>query len=184
MTTTMTPMCRKRLANELKRNKEDPLPNVDMYPEENNMLKWYFCVLGLESDTPYYGGAYVGSIIHSPKYPLEPPVSVMFMTPNGRFKINDKFCMDNTAFHRETWSQSWTMNTIILGIISIMNDPKENGYNFIVTSNDTKRDLAVKSHGYNIEHLPDIYREFRFLIVRRSRDACPVTITTNPIPRN
>ena len=43
----------------------------------------------------------------SQSYPLKSP-NFYFMTPNGRFEINEKICLNFTKFHPENWNPSFT----------------------------------------------------------------------------
>ena len=72
---------KKRLINEIKLLKNEPLHYVTAYPDESDPLIWYFLILGQE-DTAYHSGHYIGKIVHSKKYPTEPPDYYM-LTPSG-----------------------------------------------------------------------------------------------------
>lgn len=54
------------------------------------------------------------------EYPLKPP-SIMFLTPSGRFATNTRVCLSISDFHPETWTPSWTVGTILSGIVSFFN---------------------------------------------------------------
>lgn len=43
------------------------------------------------------------------------------ITPSGRFQINARLCLSISDFHPDTWNPSWTVSTIIMGLISFMN---------------------------------------------------------------
>lgn len=43
------------------------------------------------------------------------------ITPSGRFQINTRLCLSISDFHPDTWNPSWTVSTIIMGLISFMN---------------------------------------------------------------
>lgn len=158
-------MTMKRLMNELEKSQKEPMENIDLYPDESNMLVWYFCILDTDKTSPYHGGKYVGKITHQPNYPLSAP-SIMVMTPSGRFNPGQKICMDNTSFHNESWSNSWNMNTILLGLLSIMIDDRERGHNMIVYSDKAqgdaiKKKMAASSHEWNERYVKEIYSKFR-----------------------
>ena len=53
------------------------------------------------------------------EYPFKPP-KIKFFTPNGRFKVNEFICMSFTHYHPESWSTSWTLNHMIIGLISFI----------------------------------------------------------------
>lgn len=48
---------------------------------------------------------YHGRIYLSNEYPIKPP-NLYFTTPNGRFEINTKICLNITKFHPESWNPS------------------------------------------------------------------------------
>jgi ubiquitin-protein ligase len=159
---SITSLCRKRLHNELVAHKKQPLFNIDYYPQESNILIWHFCIVGCDKDTPYYGGVYVGRITHVYNYPLGAP-SICMLTPSGKFDPGKQICLTNTGLHNEQWSEAWTMNTILIGLLSIMNEDTAKGTNFVCTTSAEKKKSALASHEYNRAHLSEIYKEFRFI---------------------
>lgn len=40
-------------------------------------------------DTPYHGGIYLGKLVFPREFPFKPP-AIYMITPNGRFKVNQK----------------------------------------------------------------------------------------------
>ena len=71
------------------------------------------------------------------------------ITPNGRFKPNENICMSFTKFHPESWSPLWTIEMMLLGLISFMlEDQSTTGS--IVTTNHHKIILAKNSMQFNI----------------------------------
>jgi len=62
----------KRFTNETKLLDKEPLNYITTYQDKSNTLTWYFIIKG-QKDTPYYGGEYIGKIIHSQEYPVKPP---------------------------------------------------------------------------------------------------------------
>ena len=93
MERTISKICTKRLNGDLRLLAKEPLDNIETYPDEDNILIWYFLIKGPE-DSPYNNGLYIGKILHNPEYPLKPP-DFMMLTPNGRFSINKKICILN-----------------------------------------------------------------------------------------
>lgn len=53
------------------------------------------------------------------------PPNIIFMTPNGRYDINVKICLSITSYHPEEWNPTWTVRTMLEGIISTFNDVSE-----------------------------------------------------------
>jgi ubiquitin-conjugating enzyme E2 J2 len=94
------------------------LANFVAAPDEKNIYEWYFCVFGL-LDCPYEDGFYVGKIIFPKEYPFKPP-GLMMITPNGRFEERKRICTSFSDFHPELWDPSWSVQTIVLGLLSFM----------------------------------------------------------------
>ena len=42
------------------------------------------------------------------------------MTPTGRFKTDTRLCLSMSDYHPETWSSSWQIRTVVLGLLSFM----------------------------------------------------------------
>lgn len=99
--------------------KRDDLANFIACPEENDMFDWHFCIFGLK-DCAYEGGFYHGKLLFPRDYPFKPPGIIMW-TPNGRFAPNKRICTNFSDYHPELWIPSWTVSTIIVGLISFMN---------------------------------------------------------------
>jgi ubiquitin-conjugating enzyme E2 J2 len=97
----------------------DKLSNFVAHPSPDDMFTWHFLVFGL-TDCPYEGGFYVGTLKFPDAYPLKPP-AIMMNTPSGRFATNTRLCLSISDYHPETWSPTWTIETIIIGLISFMN---------------------------------------------------------------
>lgn len=87
-------------------------------PEEANIFDWHFCIFGLR-DCPYEGGIYHGKLTFPRDYPFKPP-GIQMWTPNGRFEPNKKICTSFSDYHPELWNPSWSVSTIIVGLISFM----------------------------------------------------------------
>lgn len=113
-------MCTKRLTRELKAIQKNPIINPRVYttPLEDNIREWHYVVEG-PRDTPYEGGYYWGKLVFPLEYPMKPP-SVIMLTPNGRFKTEERICLSISDFHPESWNPMWSVDTIIMGLISFM----------------------------------------------------------------
>lgn len=72
----------------------------------------------------------------------------MFITPNGRFALNQRICMSMSDFHPETWSPLWSVGSILTGIVSFMNT-EEVTVGSITSSPSERRHLATKSMEFN-----------------------------------
>lgn len=70
-------------------------------------------------ETPYEGGYYHGKLIFPGEFPFQPP-SIYMNTPNGRFKVNTRLCLSISDFHPDTWNPTWSVSSILLGLLSFM----------------------------------------------------------------
>lgn len=149
---------KKRLSNEQKLIEREPLHYSTAYPDASNPLIWYCLIVG-QKGTPYYGGHYIYKVVHSPKYPAEPP-DYYFLTPSGRYEINRKICLSNSSFHKGEWSSTWNIKTILISFYSIFLDEKEHGIAHILESVNQRKKYAIESIAYNKKHHADIYNKF------------------------
>ena len=159
---TLNAICKKRLIGDLKLIEKNPHDIIEIVPDEQNMLIWYFLVKG-PKDSDYENGYYIGKLTHSPNYPFSPPDFIM-LTPSGRFKIDKKICLTNTGFHSDEWSPMWTIHGILTGFVSIMLDDKEHGIAHTFSNKNERKTLALESLEYNKKHHSNILKYFtRFL---------------------
>ena len=151
---------KKRLANEVKLLNKEPLHYCTAYPDEDNHLIWYFLVKG-DPESDYNGGHYIGKIVHSPKYPAEPPDYYMF-TPSGRFNTGTKICLSTSSYHKGEWSSTWNIKSILIGFYSIWLDDKEFGISHIKESKESRQKMAQESIDFNKKNYGKIYSKFNF----------------------
>ncbi|DBA02711.1 TPA: hypothetical protein N0F65_010536 [Lagenidium giganteum] len=132
----------KRLQKEFMALQRKPVENIVAVPLETNILEWHYVITGT-ADTPYAGGHYHGVLKFPPEYPMKPP-AVMMMTPNGRFKTNQRLCLSMSDFHPETWNPMWSVSSILTGLYSFMleNQPTLGSIN---TTDAQKRKYAATS---------------------------------------
>ena len=149
---------KKRLSNEAKLLINKPLHYCTAYPDESNPLIWYFLIMG-QKDTDYHNGEYIGKIIHSPKYPIEPP-DYMMLTPSGRYSIGTKICLTNSSYHKGDWSSTWNILSILIGFYSIWLDDKEHGLSHITDTPTNRQKMARESISYNLKNNAAIYEKF------------------------
>lgn len=161
----------KRLANELKKLRKDPVPFAETVPDEKNKLLWYFLLVG-PKDSDFEGGVYIGKIEINPGYPKKAP-DFYFHTPNGRFLTDRKICLSNSGYHQSEWLPSWGIKTMIIGIMSIMLDDNENGISHIHTPKAERQGMAKSSHDYNMTHYKEVYTEMLELIKERPDKSNP-----------
>lgn len=152
------PTCLKRLNHELNRIVREPLPNIIVKPDDNNIRIWYFLFYNMTDE--YKGGQYLGKIVFDNQYPFKAP-TIEFLTPNGRFENNVKICTTFTHFHPEEWTPEWSVGSLLVGLMSFMYEPANKGVGSITTSDDDKRKLAIESINYN-KKLKEFNDNFQF----------------------
>jgi len=149
---------KKRLTNEVKLLAQQPLHYCTAYPDESNPLIWYFLIIG-QKDSDYHKGEYIGKIVHSPKYPAEPPDYYM-LTPSGRYSIGSKICLTNSSYHKGDWSSTWNILSILIAFYSIWLDDKEHGISHITDTPTNRKRMATESIEYNKKNNSAIYSKF------------------------
>lgn len=105
------------------------------------VLNFHFVIHGLEG--AYAGGYYHGLLELSEEYPFAPP-RLLFFTPSGRFQTNTPICTSFTNFHKETWTSTWNVRTMVLATISFMTS-EETGTGSIHESHAARRAHAARS---------------------------------------
>lgn len=115
-------------------------PNLDA-------VEWFFVVPG-EADTVFQGGEYLVRIRFSTDFPISPP-SISFLTPNGRYHINDPICLNGVSdFHSENWSPTISVLSIIQSVQHSMNEDST-GIGSITESCAIRKSLAAQSQQWN-----------------------------------
>uniref|UniRef100_A0A0K2U129 Ubiquitin conjugating enzyme E2, J2like [Tribolium castaneum] n=1 Tax=Lepeophtheirus salmonis TaxID=72036 RepID=A0A0K2U129_LEPSM len=107
-----------RLRQDYIRLKKDPLPYIVAEPLPSNLLEWHYVVTGPEN-SPYQGGLYHGKLVFPIEFPFKPP-SIYMITPNGRFITQQRLCLSISDFHPDMWNPSWTLGSILNGLLSFM----------------------------------------------------------------
>ena len=127
--------------------KDATLTNLIIVPNPKDFYEWHYVVYGLK-DCPYEGGVYHGKLLLPSEYPTKPPGIVM-LTPNGRFKTNTRICLSMSDFHPETWSPSWNISSVLVGLVSFMiTDEITTGCER--RSDEERRKYAAQSFAYNM----------------------------------
>lgn len=119
---------------------------TDMYyaqPLDDNLFEWHFTVRG-PADTDFDGGIYHGRILLPVDYPMKPP-SVILLTPNGRFQLNQKICLSISGYHPESWRPSWSIRTALLALIGFMPTQSAGALGALEYPPAERRRLAVLS---------------------------------------
>ena len=170
---------KKRFANEVKILTQQPLHYCTAYPDENNNLIWYFLLVG-QKGTDYHGGEYIGKIVHSPKYPAEPPDYYM-LTPSGRYTVGTKICLTNSSYHKGDWSSTWNIVSILIAFYSIWLDDKEHGISHITDTPANRRRMASESIAYNQRNNAEVYAKFNRTHLR---DDAPVQLAKKVVSQD
>jgi len=135
-----------RLMREYKNLMTKPVKNIFAVPNPDNIFEWHFILY--EMEYPYTQGYYHGKLLFPTEYPTKPP-NLIFLTPNGRFKPQEKICLSFTSYHPETWSISWNVENMLIGLISFMYT-EEMTTGAVITSSKEKINLAEKSLSFNL----------------------------------
>ncbi|CAD8118531.1 unnamed protein product [Paramecium sonneborni] len=138
----------KRIIKELEQLRNDPPQSFVAQCINNNLYEWHFTIRGPE-DSDYSEGIYHGKIELPVDYPIKPP-NIFFLTPNGRFEVKTKICLNITKFHPENWNPSWTIRTMIEGIIQHFHVKDFAVGSIQYTSNQIKS-LALGSHKWECD---------------------------------
>lgn len=136
----------KRLSKEYLAMQKSPPPFIIAKPTEENILIWYYIIQG-PPETPFEGGEYLGKIIFPTDYPFKPP-AIKILTPNGRFQTNFSICLTMSEYHPSSWNPSWSVSSILTGLLSFMVG-KENTTGSIITSEIETKQFAKLSWKWN-----------------------------------
>ncbi|XP_033103879.1 ubiquitin-conjugating enzyme E2 J2-like [Anneissia japonica] len=162
-----------RLKQDYARIIRDPVPYITAAPLPSNILECHYVVLGPEN-TPYEGGFYHGKLVFPKEFPFKPP-SIYMITPNGRFKCNTRLCLSISDFHPDTWNPTWSVSTILTGLLSFMVETNPT-LGSIETSEYTKRQLCAQSGAFNVKNkvfcelFPAISREIKNELKRKEEE--------------
>ncbi|KAF9165298.1 Ubiquitin-conjugating enzyme E2 6 [Actinomortierella ambigua] len=139
----------KRLTKEYINIQKGPPAYLYARPLESNILEWHYVLKGPPA-TPYFGGEYHGKLIFPSEYPFKPP-SIRMITPNGRFQVDTRLCLSMSDFHPGTWNPSWSVATILNGLLSFMSQ-EESTTGSIITTPYEKTIYAARSHAFNMRN--------------------------------
>ncbi|GAB1225969.1 hypothetical protein ENUP19_0271G0001 [Entamoeba nuttalli] len=154
-----SPICRKKISIEMKQCQLQKDPLIIQRFDPNNILNCYYIFIG-PKDTPYEGGMYFGKVTLPFDYPFRPPSIEMF-TPSGRFKPNQKICISISNFHPETWSPSYNVFSVLMGLLSFMTGT-DCGVGSFNDSDSKKRQYAKDSIRWNqgFKLFQDVFPEY------------------------
>ena len=136
----------KRLKRDMRLITEDPIPEIDVALNEDDILEWHFAIHGKEG-TPYQGGVYHGRLVFPPTFPFGPP-KILFLTPNGRFRVNERICFSLSDFHPEEWKPAYSVTAVLRGVYDFMHEATDTIGSIDATDSERRR-LARESMQYN-----------------------------------
>ncbi|KAI6653412.1 hypothetical protein LOD99_3631 [Oopsacas minuta] len=113
----------KRLKRDLKLILTDPIPAIDVAPNEDDILDWHFAIHG-KNDTPYENGVY-------------------HVNKRIRFSLSD--------FHPEEWKPAYSVTAVLRGVYDFMHESTET-IGSINSSVSARKQLALDSREYNLKN--------------------------------
>ena len=135
----------KRLNRDMKLIISDPIPSIDVALNEDDILDWNFVIHGREG-TPYEDGVYHGRLVFPPTFPLGPP-KILFLTPNGRFKVHERICFSLSDFNPEEWKPAYSVTAVLRGVYDFMHETTDTIGSIEAT--DSERKILARA---SIEH--------------------------------
>jgi hypothetical protein len=83
------------------------------------------------------------------------------ITPQGRFKTDQKLCLSMSDFHPETWNPLWSVSAVLTGLLTFML-LDEDTVGSITTTASEKRALSRASHTFNRKNkvFQEVFSEF------------------------
>lgn len=148
---SFSPITVKRINGEIKQFVKNKNENISIYPNPDNILEIYFKIKGLQNSN-FENGEYICKLVHHPQYPLKAP-DYYVLTPNGRFEINRKICLTNSAYHQGDWAPAaWNLLTLLNGFHNIWHSEiKEDkiGIGHLRLNDDTIKEFAKNSIEFN-----------------------------------
>lgn len=139
----------RRLLMEYRRIMKSPIEFIETCPLDSNILEWHFVITGCQD--PYTGGKYHGILEFPDDFPMKPP-SIKMLTPSGRFEINKRICLSMSDFHKETWNPSWTVEKILIGLMSFMYEETSAAIGSILEPKSDRRRYAAASSYFNAQN--------------------------------
>lgn len=131
--------------------------NIEEFERTGDIKKLFeitFMIKDLKS-TYFQGGEYIGKILLKDGYPFIAP-NIIFYTQNGRFQVGQKICISGlTSYHPETWNPSISLNSLLIGVISTIDDYKIMGSYMMSRTPEQIKKFAINSSEYNKNNLSE-----------------------------
>ena len=138
-------MPKKTYSKEYRDLLKNPIENIIILPNPNNIYEWHYIILGTEE--PYKNGIYYGILTLPIEYPYKAP-RIIIKTPNGRFKPDTRLCFSMSDYHQETWNPNWNIRTIMIGFYSFMLEESQTEGS-IETSYEERLKYTANSYEFN-----------------------------------
>lgn len=144
-----TNMSIKRLTTELKQMTKEPIEGMT-FEHPADLYTWNIAING-PKDTPYENGVFKILLRMDDTYPFKPP-SVKFLSPifHPNIYSDGKICID--ILQSSEWSAALNIRTVLLSIISLINDP-----NPLSPANRKAAELYVKDRNAYNEQVKKIF---------------------------
>lgn len=117
-----------RICKDIKQFFTDPIPDIMLCPDSENLLIAHAIIIGPET-SPYEGGFFYFFIKLPPDYPLSPPMVTLMTTDQNTVRFNPNLYKDGkvclsilNTWMGPQWSSGTTICNVLLSIQSIMND--------------------------------------------------------------
>lgn len=129
MSIVLSKYCIKRLINDVKYLKQNPLHSNGIYylHDDDDLLTGYALIIGPHK-TVYENGYYFFHFHFTPQYPHEPPI-VKFMTNGGNVRFNPNLYTDGkvcisllNTWTGEQWTSCQNISSILLTLCSLLNE--------------------------------------------------------------
>ncbi|ELP90052.1 ubiquitin-conjugating enzyme E2 J1, putative [Entamoeba invadens IP1] len=133
----------KRLQREYNHFFKNAPNDISIHLVESSVFECHFSFKG-SPDTEFAEGIYHGKFIFPYDYPKNPP-EVYFLTPSGRFVVNQKICLSMTSFHPETWTPTWTISSMLEAIRAFMSTPASGAVGAIDAPIEVRKQHAKNS---------------------------------------
>lgn len=155
----LSPQYSFRIKTDLKVFFTDPIPDIILAPDMDNLLIAHAIIVGPE-DTPYEGGFFYFFIKFPYNYPINPPLVKLMTTAQNTVRFNPnlydngKVCLSilNT-WPGPQWNPGSTLYSVLLSIQSIMNEnPYHNEPGYQVGSPTEYSSDPVKQYNDIIRH--------------------------------
>ena len=98
-----------------------PIPNVNIEPEENNVMIWN-CKIDGPDGTPFVGGIFNVQLDFSDSYPFKPP-KIKFVTKIYHPGVKTDTGEICTQAIESTWVPTLNARHVIMAVVTVMKTP-------------------------------------------------------------